>query len=284
MNCRFLTLAWLSLVRCQDGNETVDTSPADGIIKKSTADGKADTLTGETTVESFASPGAGPSDVRLNFAPSVVTVYFKPATEGKTGKHKGCEVYICGDAKITKKCIKKLAPKGTLASFKGLKHEETYYATVTCVPKKGRSTQSPWIMFVTPTKTKRTIPGKIRRYDSGIEVALNVDDGLNMDLSWSFSFTNGSKFPIHHVKTVEIYAYKKPREGIYTFEKLIKDTADGSITLGLSPSFTFDTGCHFYAINVTFLDDTTSFYSTDEICYGCELHAERSIASHWRSG
>ncbi|RCN43706.1 hypothetical protein ANCCAN_10270, partial [Ancylostoma caninum] len=77
----------------------------------------------ETTVEPFASPEAGPSDVRLKFAPSVVTVYFKPATEGQTSEHKGCEVYICGGAKITKKCLKKRTPKGTSASFKGLKHE-----------------------------------------------------------------------------------------------------------------------------------------------------------------
>ncbi|RCN30873.1 hypothetical protein ANCCAN_23350 [Ancylostoma caninum] len=89
---RVLTLAWLSLVRCQDGNETLDSSPANEIIKTSTADGKADAFITETTVEPFASPEAAPSDVRLKFAPSVVTVYFKPATEGKTGEHKGCEV------------------------------------------------------------------------------------------------------------------------------------------------------------------------------------------------
>lgn len=47
--------------------------------------------------------------------------------------------------------------------------------------------------------------------------------------------------------------------------------------LQLSPAFTFNTGCHFYAINVTFLDNTMSFYSTDEKCYGCELHAKRSF-------
>ncbi|EYC37315.1 hypothetical protein Y032_0805g2442 [Ancylostoma ceylanicum] len=276
MNCWVLILAWLNPIQCQDGNETSDTS-ANEMIQTSTGDAKIGTAAADesTTVLPLASPEVGPSDVRLNFAPSLVTVHFTPVSQGKTGERKGCEVYICGDAEITKKCHKKRAQKGTSASFKGLKHKETFYTTVRCFSQEGRSSQSPWIMFVTPTKTKRTIPEKTSRYDSGIEVALNVDDGLNLDLSWSFSFINGSKFPIHHVKAIEIYAYKKPREGIYTFNKITEDKADGSVTLGLSPSFTFDTGCHFYAINVTFIDDTTSFYSTDETCYGCELHDKR---------
>lgn len=33
-----------------------------------------------------------------------------------------CQVYICGDVAITKKCHKKRTAKGTSASFKGLKN------------------------------------------------------------------------------------------------------------------------------------------------------------------
>ncbi|EYC35072.1 hypothetical protein Y032_1158g3711, partial [Ancylostoma ceylanicum] len=58
-----------------------------------------------------------------------------------------------------------------------------------------------------------------------------------------------------------------PRGGVYCYGKLMPSKKIQQITLGLSPSFTFVTGCFFYAINVTYMDESSSFFSTDETCY-----------------
>ncbi|CAJ0595360.1 unnamed protein product [Cylicocyclus nassatus] len=181
----------------------------------------------------------------------------------------GCEIFICKRLSTAEDCHrKKTEADVTTAVFKKIKPAELYYMTGTCTFPQGRGPLSPWIKIITPTKTKRTTPKEISLQSSGINAELKVDEGLNVELIWGFSFSNGSKFHVHYVKNVELIVYRKRRsESEYAAEKTKEKGVNGRIRLGLSPSYTFTLGCFFYAMNATFLDDTKLFISTDEICY-----------------
>ncbi|RCN43721.1 hypothetical protein ANCCAN_10285 [Ancylostoma caninum] len=122
-------------------------------------------------------------------------------------------------------------------------------------------------MFITPTESKAGIPGVVERLNSGIETYFEVHDGFNLDLIWWFSLVNGSTFPASYVKLVEVFEHKKIPGGAYKSNLRKQVRSNGSVRIGLSPSLTFDISCYFYSLNVTFVDSTYAFYSTDEKCY-----------------
>ncbi|KAK6731128.1 hypothetical protein RB195_007536 [Necator americanus] len=255
-----------------DGNSTTTTTTTTAMATDTTTTTTTTTTstsTEEKTTTLAAAPKDAPTRIRFSFDPAQVIVHFIPSKQRKnTGEIKGCEAYICEAPTISKKCQRKQTPKHrTSASFPKLKRSQTYYVTVLCHSQAGKSPHSPWILLIAPSASKEIVPERIERHGSGIEVLLVVDDGLNLELSWSFSFTNGSNFPIEYVKSVDVYAYKKPKDGMYGSRKVKSTGRNDKIRLGLSPSFTFDTGCHFYAVNTTFIDNSILFYSTEETCY-----------------
>ncbi|EYC34996.1 hypothetical protein Y032_1200g3749 [Ancylostoma ceylanicum] len=112
------------------------------------------------------SPAPRPPNLRLSFhASSAVTVHFDPrAGSNILGHKKGCEVFICDLPEFYGDCIKKrVEPAMSSVSFEKLGFSELYFATTICFSRNIYGTHSPWVMFITPKKSKPVIPGVVRR-------------------------------------------------------------------------------------------------------------------------
>uniref|UniRef100_A0A7I4Y2U3 Fibronectin type-III domain-containing protein n=1 Tax=Haemonchus contortus TaxID=6289 RepID=A0A7I4Y2U3_HAECO len=216
-------------------------------------------------------PHSSPTNVLLTFkSPESVTISFTvPPQMNPDIKDEGCEVNVCPSQALSESCRKELVTQDLSSASFNVKHSEAYYTTVVCKTDGTSGPRSPWLFFTAPTLSKRTVPGVAHYVESGINVFFDAEDTLNLVLSWKFSFSNGSEFKNAYVKWIRISSYAKARNGVYVRPDVVsQDAMASNINLGLSPSLTFDIGCHFYSLNVTFIDGFSSFISSEETCYG----------------
>ncbi|KAK6731129.1 hypothetical protein RB195_007537 [Necator americanus] len=214
-------------------------------------------------------PPVAPTNVTVTFdSPSSVIVQFKSElVHWIVHEHNGCEVHVCKSPRFTTKCMKRwLSTEKTSASFSNLDYDTRYYVSVFCFTRIIRTEHTPWIMFETPKQKEFWIPRKYDRYDSGIDVFVNVVEGITWHISWTLTFTNRSTFPASHVNMVEVRVYKKPYNVDNSFMAIADGSSDG-IVLGTSPMFTFDSDCYIYSLNVKFKDATNILHSSEEDCY-----------------
>ncbi|EYC35137.1 hypothetical protein Y032_1138g3673 [Ancylostoma ceylanicum] len=153
-----------------------------------------------------------PTKVHLTFEhPKLAYVHFQsPMTEWVLDEYKGCEVYICRSANITAECkSKRISHRERIGSFTEMGSNEYYYTTVTCFSIERYGPQTSWIVFKTPTNWKVGVPKEEKVHNSGVEMKLYVDEGFNVDLSWSFYFVNKTQLEKQHVRSVDVSVHRK---------------------------------------------------------------------------
>ncbi|KJH52399.1 hypothetical protein DICVIV_01376 [Dictyocaulus viviparus] len=227
--------------------------------------------TRSTDVTEISAPKLPPSFVDILFKTGTsAEIHFTPANiEEFNMKNEGCMVYVCLEEKISSSTCQKIRSDvgTTTAAVEMLQPKETYFTTVTC-HNEVNGPFSSWIMFVTPDKVKRTIPLRVQRTDCNVKVRLDEIDSLNVELFWNFTYENGSVFPETNIRTLKLQAHRHNEDDTYEKKLITEDKSIEHIVLGISPSYTFDIGCYFYSLNVTFTDGKNLFFSTDEKCYG----------------
>ncbi|KAK6757170.1 hypothetical protein RB195_015160 [Necator americanus] len=118
-----------------------------------------------------------------------------------------------------------------------------------------------------------------RHYDGGkplwnyiikidMEVDIGVQDEVKLVISWSFRMKDKSVFDQNVIKNVHILQYRKKKAAQhYDVVVITEDKTLRKIDAGISPAFKFDTGCYFYAVDVTLKNGRRLIAATEEKCY-----------------
>ncbi|WKX88099.1 hypothetical protein Q1695_008037 [Nippostrongylus brasiliensis] len=194
----------------------------------------------ETTNGAEKPPLLSSKKLRVNFtSPSSVKVSFD---DGKDGP-KDCKVHLCDSPEISQACTSKSLKNDVLFHVK--EGETTQYVSRSCKSDEKDKVNRSWVMFVGPTTSKKTVPTLIRDLGTGVKVDFTAEESVNFQLKWQYSLENGSVFKHQHVKAITVQSYFQ-----------------------LSPGLKFMRGCIFFSLEVTYADETYTFNSTPESCYG----------------
>ncbi|WKX88098.1 hypothetical protein Q1695_008037 [Nippostrongylus brasiliensis] len=217
----------------------------------------------ETTNGAEKPPLLSSKKLRVNFtSPSSVKVSFD---DGKDGP-KDCKVHLCDSPEISQACTSKSLKNDVLFHVK--EGETTQYVSRSCKSDEKDKVNRSWVMFVGPTTSKKTVPTLIRDLGTGVKVDFTAEESVNFQLKWQYSLENGSVFKHQHVKAITVQSYFQGQGEAYVPKLLTKDITKREVGGGLSPGLKFMRGCIFFSLEVTYADETYTFNSTPESCYG----------------